>query len=72
MIICVRNSNVLLVFLLNIDFETTDVLEAVRGIPSDQKAVRDEEFKEKEEEIVKPMNQQVEKDGGIYLNKKRL
>jgi len=56
--------------LLNIDFETTDVLEAVRGIPSDQKAVREEELKE--EEIVKPMNQQVEKDGGIYLNKKRL
>lgn len=56
--------------MLNIDFETTDVLEAVRGIPSDQKAVREEELKE--EEIVKPMNQQVEKDGGIYLNKKRL
>jgi len=41
------------------DFETTDVLEAVRGIPSDQKAVRDEELKEKEEEIVKPMSQQL-------------
>jgi hypothetical protein len=39
--------------------EQTDILETVRGIPSQQKAIKEEENKIKEKEQQKPIAQQV-------------